>query len=267
MGGPGSRVAMDRKTLIKTLWPDKALYGAILLLITGVLGLSYAVAALSGLEITFGRSVPGWITGFPAWATLLFSSLTALLALVSLTERRLAFAVAGTVSGFVSFGLAGLASLLSLAAGWMLWLAHREREDTNPATRALTASMWPDKTLAASLLMLVAGVVTLGWGAGIASGYVVFRGYLDSAVVFGSLAAGAGAVCLAASYRLYWQRSPALAAVASVLAILGMALYVVGPLTGFAALVLVVLALREDEFEEERAGEKADDDAEASEAP
>lgn len=235
-----------QKHHIRQLWPDKLLYGSVMMLVTGFVGVLHAGLVLA-FDIKYSDDVPALLRGWPAGVTLALSSIAAVSGIVAIKRLSILWGAIGAVAGFLSFALFGLASLFALVAAAFLFIAHREEEHRDTDTRELSAEEWPDKSLAASLLLLMAGVVTLAWGAGVLSGAVNFGGEL--AMVLGALEILAALVAFAAAYLLYHQRSPVVGWVAGVAVVLAAGAYVLGPLLALGALVSLGLAHRELEFD------------------
>lgn len=239
-------MADERKTLVRHLWPDKRLYGATLLLVTGGTGLVYGIAA--GLfEISYSNRVPAWMAAYPAWAMTLGSTVAALLAVRSLQTRRATPGIAGAVAGVLALGFLGIGSVLSLIALAFLVQSKREQEEV-PAARSLTADLWPDKTLAASVLLLVAGAINAAWGSALVWGLAALRTYGMEPHVIGGLILVAGLLGVMGAVLNQRQRAPALGLVGSIASALTLAGVFVTPLLGVGALVLVVLGIREHEY-------------------
>lgn len=236
----------DRSELIKQVWPDKALYAATLLLITSMLGLIHGLA-FSAVDITLSGEIPWLLRAWPPEAVLLLSAVEAVGAVMALRRQQTEWALAAGVAGVVSFSVFGLGSIIALVALVFVGLARREGEDAPAPDEALDAETWPDKALAASTVLVVSGVLTLGWGLANAREAVAFQGYMPQ-VAFGWICIGIGLLCLAAAALLYRQDGALVGIAAAVGSILGLALYVVGPLLGLAALYLIREAKKEDEF-------------------
>ncbi len=243
----------ERKNLVRHLWPDKRLYGATLLLVTGITGLIYGIAA-GVFEISYSDRVPAWMAAYPAWAMTLASTLAALLAIRSLHTRRAAPGIVGAVAGVLAMGFLGIGSLLALIALAFLVQSIREGEEV-PASRDLAADLWPDKTLAASAILLVAGAINMAWG--VALGWnALFEDLTVAALptyglpglVVGAATLVAGILGIAGAALNQHQRAPVLGVVAAVASAATLAGVFVTPLLGGAALVLVVLGLREHEY-------------------
>lgn len=231
--------------LIHDVWPDKSLFGAVMLFITGLVGVAF-VAFSAYVDVVFSERVPRILRDYPPLLTLLLSFAAFVCAAVSLRQRDTNWAFAGALAGVLSLGLLGVGSVLSLIAAVFLVLSRLEREDYTPETLRLTADQWPDKSLAASLLMFMAGVVALLWGGGLTIGLVSLD--LGATLILGQASLLAGLVCLFAALQLYFQRGLWVGALAAVGGIATVGFYVVGPLLSLAALVLIVLAHREQEF-------------------
>lgn len=236
----------EHSKLIRNLWPDKALYGAVVLFITGVSGVAYSVFS-AAVDVSYSEKVPGFVQTYPREFTVLFSLAAIYFAYRSLSSRSLTPAFLGVVSGILAMGLAGLGPILAVVSLFYTLLAKREREDSNPETLKLTADRWPDKSLAASLLLTMSGLVTLAWGAGVFSNIV--RTEIDNQQLFGLCAILVGLISLFASIELYFQRAFWVGVTAGVGGMLTFGFYVVGPMLSGAALVLVLFAWREREFQ------------------
>lgn len=235
----------DRKTLIRGLWPDKAMYASILLVLTGALGALAGIVLLS-FDIAFSKNVPAFFREYPASVSLALSLAVIVCGLVALKRRSLLWIGAGCVLGIAAQGLLGIGSILSLIAVAFAFLSKLEGEDKNPNTRHLTPRMWPDKSLAASLLLLASGIVTAAWGVGVLLEAVAvdFESLLGIAIVV------AGALSLLAAWTVYNQRWPWFAVLAALAGVAGLGVYVVGPLLSLVALVLIALAAKEREFQQ-----------------
>lgn len=236
----------NRKLLVRHLWPDKRLYGATLLLVTGITGLIYGIAA-STFDISYSARVPDWLAAYPSWLTTLGSAAAALLAIRSLQTQRALPGILGAAAGTFALGFLGIGSLLALVALGFLLQSLREAEEV-PASRALPADMWPDKTLAASVLLLVAGAVNVAWAAAILLDLAALPTYrLDPSLV-GVAILAAGLIGVTAAVLNQRQRAPALGLVGALVSGATLAGVFVTPLLGAAALTLVLLGIREHEY-------------------
>ena len=239
----------SREELARALWPDKALYASVLLFVTGFVGaLTGLVAILVPLQ--YGTDVPGWLSDWPPWIIIATSLATVVVAYVALSRRNSIFAFVACATGVLSLGFMGANVVLSLIALYFVIRSRGEGEHTNPLTRRLTADMWPDKTLAAGLLMLIVGVLTLVWGLAIAFDGVTYQGYLLPAPAFGAGAAAFGVLALIAARGLYVQKGALFALFAAVGAGVSVALWVIGPVLAATAVLLVLLGAKEREFVE-----------------
>lgn len=237
----------EHSRLIRDLWPDKALYGAIVLFITGASGIAYAAFA-GAVEVSYSEKIPVFVQEYPRSLTMLLSGLAILFAYRSLKTRSLTQSFLGVGSAVLSFSLAGFGSVLALISLLFTLLAKREKEDTNPETLLLTSDRWPDKSLGASLLMMMSGLVTLAWGGGLFAR--IIHTEIDNPELFGLCGILIGLVSLYASIELYFQRARWLGVSAGVGGLLTFGFYIVGPMLSGAALVLVLFAVREREFQQ-----------------
>lgn len=239
-----------RRQLVKELWPDKLLFGSVLLFMAGIAGALFGLVNFF-FEVDYSTRIPSWLRFYPAWLTIVASLAALGLAYWCLRERDTRWALYGSAAGLISFGMLGLGSVLSLLAlGFIIW-ARYEREDTAPETLRLTPEMWPDKSLAAGQIMFVDGLVTLGWGLGLAFGWIETA--FATQQLYGFAGILVGLVCLYSAVMLYFQRARWVSLGACVAAFLCLGFWVVGPLLSVVAFVLVVMASREDEFESQQA--------------
>lgn len=235
-----------RRELVEEVWPDKILFASMLLLVTGLLGLLHGLFFLF-LDPVVGGDLPGILQVWPPGVLIVLSALEAVAAHQALDRQQTRWASVAAVLGLVSLNLFGLGSILSFVAVGFIMLARLEGEDAVAAADRVPADVWPDKALAASTLLVVAGVLTIGWGFANAGRAIAFQGYMDQQL-FGFLCLGLGALALAGGYKVYRQEAPWLGALGAVGAVLGLALYVLGPILGLGALALIWAAKREDEF-------------------
>lgn len=235
-----------RDELVEEVWPDKTLFASMLLLVTGLLGLLHGLFFLL-LDPTVGGDLPALLQAWPPGVVLVLSALEATAAHQAIDRQQTRWATGSAGLGLVSMNLFGLGSVLAFVAVGFILLARLEGEDAAAAADRVPADFWPDKALAASTLLVVAGVLTIGWGFANAGRAIAFAGYMDQQL-FGFLCLGLGVLAVVAGYKVYRQEAPWLGALGAVGAVLGLALYVVGPILGLGALVLVWMARREDEF-------------------
>ena len=240
----------SRDVLIRDLWPDKALYASVLLFVTGFVGIVNGIVRM-GLGLTYSARVPTVLADYPSQLTVALSVVTVAFAYVALQRKNTNWTVLGAVAAVVSLGFIAINLALALVSLWFVVLSRREEEDRNPATLLLTADMWPDKTLAASLLMLIGGISALVWGTAIAGDLVTYDGYLGPAWLFGSAVALIGVAGIVSARELYFQRGRAFAMVSALLLVASASFWIIGPALGIAGAVLVQLGKAEDEFEDE----------------
>lgn len=232
--------------MIRDVWPDKSLFGAVMLFMTGLLGILFA-GFQAAIDVELSAKMPQVLRDYPPMITLLLSLLTFVLAGVSLRNRDTLWALWGCATGIIAFGLLGVGTILSVVALVFLMLSRVEREDYKPETLRLTSDQWPDKSLAASLLVLMAGVVAVIWGTLLVANLVTLE--LGQTLILGEASVVAGLVCFFASLQLYFQRTVWVGVLAALGAIGTIGFYAIGPLLGMAVLVLLFLAHREREFD------------------
>ncbi len=229
---------------IENVWPDKTLYGSIMLLVSASVGFIYA-GFVTVFDIAYSKNVPKLLVATPSEWTLLLSGVAAALAYVSFRKLSPGWGMIGGVAGILSMGMLGLGALFSLIALAFLVKARLEGEDTALETRDLGPEDWPDKSLAASLLLLMTAVVSGLWGYGLVAGSISMGTFGRGFGIVGLLATP---FCLSAAYTLYHQRASWLGFVAAVFGIVSFGAYVLGPLFSIAALILLVQARGEGEF-------------------
>lgn len=235
-----------RRHLARTLWPDKLMYGTIVLVITSLVAALYGWFALS-FGVDYEGTIPPPLAAWPAVATIGLSLLAALLGALGMLLRNTNLSLAGAVAGIAAVGLLGVGSVASLAALALFLVARIEGEDTHEASLRLTKEMWPDKSLAASAVLLVQGLLTAAWGLLLALGIV-------SSVASGEDGLGYGLVIIggflmATAGLLHHQKAPVLGVLAALLGGFGFAFVVVGPLLTLVVLALLALAQWEREFD------------------
>ena len=239
-------LAHPKKHLIRDLWPDKHLYAALLLVLAALIGGAFAVVAYV-VPVTLSRDVPTDVAGWNWPFGVLLPAIALPFAYLSYRLRRpwMGFVAAGIE--LVSVGALGVSSFLALAAIGFLLRARAEDEHQNPATKDLHPHHWPDKSLAAALLFLVAAVGLFTWGAMLLTGWLSVRS-LDLTMwgigsIFASLLAVAGAVFC------YRQRNFVACVGAAVAVALSLGFVIVGPALALGAGLLLYGARREGEFE------------------
>lgn len=228
------------------VWPDKVLYAATLLLLSAVLGIVHGVGFLA-LDITLGEEIPWLLRAYPPEAVLAGSLVQAVCAGMALRRQRTGWALAGAIAGIASFSLFGLGAVLALIALAFVLKARSEGEDVYGEEEMLDPELWPDKALAASTVLTVQGVLTMGWGGAIASGALAFEGYMDPGT-FGLLCIALGVLALLGAGLLYVQRGFWVGIAGCIGGVVALTGYLVGPLLAAGGLILLWQAWREEEF-------------------
>lgn len=242
-----SEAGRTRAELIEEVWPDKVLFAATLLLITAGLGLIHGLA-FTTLNVTLSEDVPWLFRAWPAEAVLLISLVEGAGAAIALRRQQTRWTLAAGLAGLFSFSLFGLGSVLALVALVFVALARLEEEDAPNEDAVVAAETWPDKALAASTVLVVGGVLTVGWGIANAFEALTFAGYMGQ-VAFGWLCVALGGLALFAAILLYRQQGRWTGVLAGFGLIASLALYAVGPILGVGSLYLIWQAHREDEFD------------------
>lgn len=239
-------MAHPHKHLIKDLWPDKHLYASILLMIGAAMGAGYALV-IAAIPVTYSPDMPDLLRGSNFTWSLVLSGVGLALAIgcYRSTSPTLGFFAAG--AEVLSLGALGITPLLAVAATGFLVVARKEGEHENPATRRLAAHHWPDKALAAALLLFVSAIASLVWAYALLGGVLDVRG-VDTQM-WGLASLAAGVLALAAAALSYRQRAYWLCIAATVLVAVTGSFVVLGPALSIGSIALLVRARREDEFD------------------
>ncbi len=235
-----------RHLLIKEVWPDKLLYGTLLVVISSAMGIVHGlVLMVFQLDVSAGAAMQ-WIAEYPIWLTVVLCVLAFLTAMVAWRKLSVWWGLLACLFGIASLSLYGIGSLHAAAAVLFLILARVEREDRTPKKDRVDKFEWPDKAFATSLLLFLAGIASIAWGIAVTFGDVAFGG--DDSVYWGSAQMFAGVVGVVAADFVYRQRWPLLALAACVVNMFALAGYFLAPGFALAALVALWLAWRENEF-------------------
>lgn len=237
--------AHPHKHLIRDLWPDKHLYATTLLFLGAGMGIVYAFAAWV-IPVTYAPDMPLTLRGWGVMPALLLPGVAGVLAYVCYRFRAPAWGFAAATLEIVSFGALGVSTLLGLVAAGFLLRAKQEGEHENPATRGLHAHAWPDKSLAAALLLTVSGLASLVWALALFSGAVDVRS--ADAIVWGWLSIVGALIALAGAWLAYRQRGYGLCVTSSILVALTGSFAVLGLALSIGTLVLLSKARKEREF-------------------
>lgn len=240
------RWSHPEKHLIRGLWPDKHLYAATLLILASSMGAAFAYAAHL-TPVTFAPSMPRTLQGIGWPFDFVLSVAILVLAILCYRRRATALGFVAAALAIVSVGALGTSSLLGLAAIGFLLAARAEGEHLNPETRDLPAHAWPDKALAATLLLVVAALASLVWGGMLLSGWLSVRTVNVFPWAIGSLAVGV--LAIVGAVFCYRQTRRAVAFVAAAAVVLSGSFLVVGPGLGIATIVLLLRAHSEGEFD------------------
>ncbi|HUR64376.1 MAG TPA: hypothetical protein VM241_07835 [Candidatus Thermoplasmatota archaeon] len=229
-------------------WPDKAMFAALCLILGGGLGLLFEVGR--GLLFVNQDALYLFTSDIPFY-TLACTAATLLLGIACLRTQAALYGYLGAAAALLSLALFGLVSFLGAAAVAFLVKAHLEGEETRNDGIRLSAEQWPDKALAAAMVLFVGGALTLAQAFAVL--FNSYRPVLVTGVAATGLDAVAGLAALWAARETYHLRRPWAGAAAAVLLVAAAATYVLGPALGVAALVLLSLARREGEFHPEPA--------------
>ncbi len=227
-------------------WPDKVIFAAMLVTIAGVLGAVFAVVQLSGA--TIGRNVSTLRLVTPPSLALVLCLAMIGLGVYAIRHQAAIWVWIGIGSGVASMGMLGLVPFLCLVAISFLIMSRMEGEETVHDAHTMHASLWPDKALAASLLILVTASVAI-FQAGLLFTSNFTAPYLKTSpgiVMFLNLVAGAWGFY--AAHQVFHLRRAWTGYVAAVLGVLGLGFWIVGPALAIAAIVLLGKARAENEF-------------------
>ncbi|MFO1534807.1 MAG: hypothetical protein ABR586_04015 [Thermoplasmatota archaeon] len=229
-------------------WPDKAMFAALCLILGGALGVLFELGR--GLLFVDQEKLYLFTSDIPFY-TLTLAAATLALGVVCLRTQAALFGYLGAATAILSLALFGLVTFLGLAAVALLVKAHLEGEETRNDGIRLRADQWPDKALAAAMVLFVGGALTL------TQAVAVSLGKFQAVIVTGSWAvaldAAAGLFALWAARETFHLRRPWAGVAAAVLLVAAAATYVLGPALGLVALLLLWLASREGEFHPEPA--------------
>lgn len=228
-------------------WPDKVMFAAMLQVMGGTLGAIFALLQLAGLKIDDGVLIHvGIVDAGPA---LVLSLATLALGLYGIRHQAALWVWLAIATGVLSVGMIGLVPILSFVAIGFLLRSRMEGEETKHDHRTVPASLWPDKALAASLLLFVGGLVALVQAFVVYADLVILPTMLRDlpmAVAFVSAIAGLWSVY--ASFEIYRLHRIWVGYVAAALELVSLAFLVVGPALAISAFVLLQKARGENEF-------------------
>lgn len=227
----------------RSQWPDKALFASSLVVMAGILSAVFLlVTEVASVDKT---RIPEVLRDVPLASVLLLSLGSIAMGIVAMRTKRLVWAWIAGILCVASLGAFGLASVAGLVALVFLLVAVAEGEGKEPR---LASNQWPDKALAASLVLAVAGLLAI-W-----QGLAVFFGRMDPIIVkdvpavMGAIDLALGFVAIAGAMEAFKVRHPRVVLLGALAAIVSVAGYVVGPALGLTAMVLVFAAHREREW-------------------
>ncbi len=229
-------------------WPDKIMFAAMTVTLGG--GLAVLFSLLMSTGATIGNDIPGWLLPYPPWVGLLAGALMILLGTLAIRFQAAVWVWLGVVAGLISMGMLGLVPILSLVAIIFLVMSHVEGEETIHDDDTWDASLWPDKALAASLMLLVAGIVSLFQAGMLFADNLTAPLFPDTPSTFAFINVVAGAIALYGAFEVFHVRRPWAGWLGAVAGVAGLGFYVLGPGLAITAMILLLLAHREDEFTE-----------------
>ncbi len=227
-------------------WPDKIMFAAMLLLFGSLLGLMFDAVRFAGASI--GGESFHIFGGLPAYYTVSLEAIGVLAGIVSIRYQSARYIYLGAAAGVASLGFFLLVPLFSLLALAFVAKAAMEGEEIKHDAQTMDASMWPDKAIAASLILTLGGLITLFHGVLLTAGRTETWGMAYEWLAPATLAGSVGVLWAARQcYRL--RRPTAAWAAVLALALLG-GFLIMGPLLAALGAVLLSLADRENEFPE-----------------
>lgn len=226
-------------------WPDKAMFSAMLLILAGAVGALWRLVMPSitvqqdNLPVIFTSEIPGYEI------TLCLATLVA--GLFALWRQAAVFAYLGAAFAILSLGMYGLVPFLGLLAIAAMVKSHIEGEETRNDGIQMQSNMWPDKAMAASLLMVVVGAIA------ILQGILELTGKFDPILLSSSFVAGAigilfGLFGFVAAREVYHVRNPWMGWTALALGLATLGFYAIGPVLAIIGMILLALAHKEEEF-------------------
>lgn len=229
-------------------WPDKAMFAALCLILAGALGLLFEL----GRGLLFvGQDALYLFTSDIPFYTVACTGATLLFGVLCLRTQAALYGYLGAATAILSLALFGLVTFLGLAAVALLAKAHLEGEETRNDGIRLSSDQWPDKALAAAMVLFVGGALTLTQAVAVAVGS--YQPVLVTGTAAIVLDAAAGLFALWAAREAFHLRRAWAGEIAALLLIAAAATYVLGPALGIVALALLWLADREGEFHPEPA--------------
>lgn len=227
-------------------WPDKAMFSAILLVLSGFVGGVFELTRPL-LDLDQDR-LPTLFTDELPFYTLTMCVATLTLGLWSLQRQAALPAYAGVVTAMLSLGVFGLVPALALVAAAFMLASHAEGEETHLDDRRVEASQWPDKAMAASLLLVVVAGIAATQAVLILADRFAPLVLADAPAAAGLLGLAVAAWCLVAARSVYRLDRPWLAWTGFAFGLATLGFYLVGPLMALAGMVLLWRAHAEHEF-------------------
>lgn len=236
-------------------WPDKMMFAAQILLVAGGIGALFSSLLLAGLKTNFSNAPLLEILTkyYPPLIQLALSLATIVFGWLSLRQHVRRWAVMGMLTGIASFAALGLVPVLMIGVAVMLIKSRREGEETEDDGKTLEASVWPDKSISAAMFLYVTGVAAIFQGI-----FILIRHFdpvllTGARYVAGSYDVAIGVGSIVAAYRVFQQKSEWMGWAFPLLGMATLSFYIVGPVLGMLALVMMILARKENEFEKHSA--------------
>lgn len=230
-------------------WPDKVIFAALLQVMGGILGASFALLQLAWLRVD--EEILRHVGIVDAGPALILSISTSLLGIYGIRHQASVWVWMAVATGVLSVGMLGLVPLLSFVAVGFLLRSRAEGQETKHDETILRPSLWPDKALAASVLLFVGGGVSLVQAYVIASDALLLPTVLhDAPMALAVVGVSAGLWSLCASFEVYRLRRAWTGYVSVGLLFTSLASMLIGPALAIATHFLMRKASAEREFEE-----------------
>lgn len=233
-------------------WPDKAMFAGILLTLAGALGILFALLRLT--DATFGEDIPVLLAEWPLAIMFPAAALALVLGVQATRHQAAIFVYLGSLMGIISLAGLGLVPILCVLAIGFMVRAHFEGEDTVIRTPPPDSDDWPDKAFAASLVLFVTGIITLFQGILTYTGTFAPVLWGQVPAIWATIAVLAGAFCVWSAREIFHLRRAWAGTTGCIVGILGLGLFIVGPILCVIGLVLLALAHKEDEFLDQSIG-------------
>lgn len=217
---------------------------ALFVIIAGLLAMVHGVLILSG--VTIGEAVPSVLAGIPAWWLLATGATAAALGIFAYIHQAWLLTAWGIITALLSFGLLGTSSVVAVIAIWPFIRSFVEGEETRLDFKRMHSHEWPDKAIMASVVIASAGALAIIQTVLLAAGRI--EPVAGPTWAWLAWSAAAGVLSLVAARHVFHLRNAWLGWTASIVAIVTMAFWIIGPMLAVVAMIYLALATKEAEF-------------------